>query len=59
MKIKTYNWHFWVYDWKAQIVIEDTNYQRATNRLKSILSIGLNFRRPRMSKFKFQFGQLS
>lgn len=57
MKKRKYNWHFWVPDWKAQIIIEDSNYQRATNRLKNILSLHLNYWRPNMPKFEFQFGQ--
>lgn len=52
-----YNWHFWVDDWKVQIVIDDTSYSRAVKRMKQISDVGCNYWNPNPKKFKFQFGQ--
>lgn len=53
MKKKSYNWHFWIEDYKIQVVIKSSSYSGAVEHFKRVLSY---HNRP-APKFKFQFGQ--
>jgi len=54
---RTFNWHFWVEEWKVQIIIPDTSYLRAVKKMKKISDVGCNYWHPNPRKYKFQFGE--
>jgi hypothetical protein len=53
-KTKKYNWHFWIPEYKAQIVIENGSYQGAVSHYKEKFHY---YNKP-APEFKFQFGQI-
>jgi len=48
---RLYNWHFWLENYKIQIVVPDSSYCGALKRVKELF---FWYQKP---KIKFQFGE--